>query len=451
MAKKKANVRTYTLAQRLADPAKRSKLPMSKLTPVQQKQRRANQARAKVNADPLYNPAAPLTGQTLKQVVDSSVDMQFAPRERQAQQNLLNVTTQGGALANRARDVYQDIGERDTLSLDRSKAIGAVLDNALQARAKEASAEFDKSGTVLAEQRAAVPGAEAVFESSADELGALRARETANQSGAAAAASTQSGNWQQLLNAMAQARQMQGGEVQTELGNRLLNQQNEGRAALGDIASEKGALRATRTLDLRDQAFTNALAQNQLEIKNDQIDATLTGIKSRERVAKDNRTAAQKRADLQAATTRRGQDLTRKNALDRLRTHDKNGKPLDPEKERKRLEAVRGKSAKAWQNVDTTLAKIQSGLRIPVTTFDPASGKQKDTGKVRPATTAETKAQLLAEGTPTWAIEAAVSIRHKGYVDDKTIQLIRRLAPEVRIPSQYRKPPRRQLGGSRTG
>src|SRR4051794_18794470 len=92
------------LAQRRADPALRSKLAMSQLTPTQQAQRRQNQAVAKRNAYPLYNPAAGLSGQALYAAATKVTDAQITPRVDALNRQLDSATRQGSALAARSGD-----------------------------------------------------------------------------------------------------------------------------------------------------------------------------------------------------------------------------------------------------------------------------------------------------------------------------------------------------------
>src|SRR3954469_3505675 len=107
MARKPRQRKQLSLAQRRANPALRSKLAMSQLTPAQQAQRRQNQAVAKRNADPLYNPGAGLSGQALyaaaKNVTSAQIDPQVAALNRQ----LESATTQGTTLASRASGYYK--------------------------------------------------------------------------------------------------------------------------------------------------------------------------------------------------------------------------------------------------------------------------------------------------------------------------------------------------------
>lgn len=317
MARKRSS-KTYTLAQKLADPKKRAKLPMSALSPQQQQWRRRRLEREKIAQDPLYNPAVPLTGTALHDAVQRSVGLEFDPQQRALEQQLSNVSTQGRALQGTVAGSYADLAAREQDAIGRQQGLAKSLDDQLAQMAQRGSAAFDQADQRLNAAKMDSRGfGTAGFEGSQGELEHLRERDRYTQGAVRSNAAVQSEGFNQLLNVMAQARAMQGEEAQQALRTGLTNDQNTVRQGLQDLAKQRGAAAAQRTLDLRQSAITNQLAQQELG-------ADLAALQSKEEQARLKRIADARRAkgDRESRETVAGMNASERAADRRQRAED---------------------------------------------------------------------------------------------------------------------------------
>jgi hypothetical protein len=107
-------------------------------------------------------------------------------------------------------------------------------------------------------------------------------------------------------------------------------------------------------------------------------------------------------------------------------------KPMTAAEKRARQKAA----STASSAFDRALGIANAPNRVPV--VDPATGKK--TGKTIPASTEQTKAAMRKAGTPEWAVQAAISIRHHGFIIPSVWNMMKRSAPQVlsSIPARYR-------------
>src|ERR687885_65 len=118
-----------TLAQRRANPALRAKLPASQLTPSQRAERQRLADVARRNADPLYNPGAGLSGQSLYAAAKHVTDAQIDPKVDALTRDLTTTTTQGSALAARGGDYYRQLAQEEASKVATQKALAGMLSN----------------------------------------------------------------------------------------------------------------------------------------------------------------------------------------------------------------------------------------------------------------------------------------------------------------------------------
>lgn len=275
-----------TLAQRRANPALRSKLAISQLTPTQQAQRRQNQAIAQRNTDPLYNPGAGLSGQALYSAATKVTNAAVDPKVDALTHQLQSVTTQGSALAARGGDYYRQLAQDELGKVAQQKAIATMLNQQTAAVGQGTQQAFDQmSAAEQSRQNAdtALRGQGLGGDTTTvpAEIQAQRGTAATLQQASGNQAALQGADWSSLANAMAQSRQMRGGEVQGQLLNRVANQQQQVRQNISDTEATRGDTFAKNLLDMRQQQFENAVTGAGLQIKQSDIDAQLAGVKQR--------------------------------------------------------------------------------------------------------------------------------------------------------------------------
>lgn len=445
--------------------------PKPKAKPLTAAQRQA----AAANKNPLYNPSVQLAGNNLLRASQQLADLSLRPQLGALDQQSKTVTTQGTALASRAGDYYRQLaaeeakrvatqqalaGGLNTATADvgtRSGQVYGLLDAAEQQRQQ---ADQAQRGTGLGGDTSQV----------AMVLGAQRANSQQQQQTAETAAAEQGSNWASLANAMAQTRGLRGGEVQGQLLNRVLNQQADIAGKRADLSATRGDLVTKNLTGLRQQSFENAVTAQGLGLKQADINAQLAGInqrakqatvKQRQDAAKFKADQAYKRASLLVKAGRdpfTGKPLKKKqsasDALNRWRlnyakTHGylpRTGpapppKPKDgltPAQRAKRV-ADRGKQ---WSQVQNALAVAHEGAVTRPIQVKNAQGQVVGT---RSATSDETAARLRRGGTPEWAVQAMMSIRHHGFVLPSVQSMMRSAGVDPTIiPAQYRRKPARR-------
>jgi hypothetical protein len=437
-----------TLSQKLKDPKWRVSLPASRLTSAQRKERRRLKQVKADDANPLYDPSSQLQGHDLAVAAARSVDAGLTPKLGAIDQQIGSTRTQDTALAQRAAAYYRQLATESAGLTGRQQAAAGAANQAVTANNAQADQALADSST--AEQRrqaddAALRGGGL----GGDTATVARTISEAQQQRAilgpaqAATVAAQGEGWTGLSNAMAQASQMRGGEVQGELANAAGNTAGRLSQQRADLAGTRGDLVSEAVDKLRQQGFENAITQQGLGIKQADIAATLRGQDvSASTAAANRRQTAADRAAGRGVTTR-GQDLSHQDRTSAQRT-------AAQKKEQQRVQQVRTAATKAWGSVENLLPKLSGGRVRLDPKGQPVASNDTTTPvvSVRPPTTQETINNLRAQNLPEWAIQAAVSIKHHGYVTPEVITLIRSTAPAVRIPNRYRPPSMRKASGA---
>jgi hypothetical protein len=431
-----------TLAQKRANPGLRSTLPDSQLTSSQLAARKYTRAKKADDTNPLYDPSKQLAGHDLAVAAQRIVDAQLKPKLAASDYAASQAKRQGEALAARVGGYYAQRAPEDTAAADRAKALAAMTNQSVaavqgaarqdlqQASATEGArqaADASLRGGGLGGDTSTVPQTIARAQSQQDML----------QPAQAALVASQGQGWAGLSNAMAQSRQMRGGEVQGELAT---GQQT----ALAKLAAERAATEGTRgdltteqVNKLRQGSFENLVTMKGLNIKQSDLSLQEKKIKADTAAKAAARSVSRRNTRDRLASTERGQTLSHQDRVASRQAAADQKAAADAKKRQAETSKTRVAAKKAWGGVESALAQINSGARVQKDPTDAAKG-------VRPATTSETIAALRAQHLPEWAVQAAVSIRHHGFLTPQVIDLIRRTAPEVRIPNQYRPPSMRK-------
>jgi hypothetical protein len=280
----------YTRAQQLRDPAKRSKLPMSALTPAQQTQRRARITRERDDRNPLYRPSATLSGHDLvtaaNRLAGTELDPQIASVGREAD----TAKAQSGALISRAGGYYRQLAEREAGNVAKQQALGDLLSKQLASIGTTTRADYDKQSQGETQRRsseAAVRGDRGTSSQVDAELAALRGRSDTLQQGAESAAAAQTANYTGLQGAMSSAMALRGQEETGRLSTREQNTLAELAAKKADLEGQRGGLTTKHLLDLRQSGFENAATMQGLGLKAADIEATVAKASGDRSVARE--------------------------------------------------------------------------------------------------------------------------------------------------------------------
>jgi hypothetical protein len=465
MARKPRQKKPLSLAQRRANPALRSKLPISQLTPAQQATRRKWQQVKAENKNSLYDPTVQLSGHALVQAARDLASEQITPKVDALTHQLGSITTQGSALAARSGDYYRQLAHDELGKVAQQKALAGMLSQQTANVGAQTQQAFNQMSAQEQQRQASdttLRGAGLGGDVSQvpAEIQAQQGAAATLQQAAGNQAASQGAEWSSLANAMAQSRQLRGGEVQGQLLNRVGNQQQQVRQNIADTESQRGGLETEQLTKLRQQGFENLVTQQGLGIKQQDLQAQLAGIDQRATAATGK---------LKLDTTKFKADQAYKNAqIDIKRGVDPvTGKPLrkgvsaadalnqwklDYARKHGHLPSTGGgaggltpaqqaAAGKAWSRVQDALGLAGSAKITVDAKGNPTSDPAAATGK-RPATMNETVAQLRHLNYPEWAIQATLSIRHHGFVIPSVRRMIAQAAPNVQIPKQYLTPPR---------
>jgi hypothetical protein len=252
----------------------RKKAKKKPLTPAQRTRRR-------LNRDPLYQPAQQLSGANLSHAADALVHLEFDPTRKALQQEAAQASTQGGAVQQRAGSYFTQLAEAERGNVERSKALGGLLQTQLGDIGRASTTALDeaqkRSQDVLgADQAVRGPGLGGDPSRLMEELAAARTRSTLSTQAAQQDATNQTGNYAGLADISRQARELRGGETVQQIGNAT-------QARLNDVASRRAALEAqvgpARTkslLDLRQSGFENAATAAGLDLDQAKLQAQMS-------------------------------------------------------------------------------------------------------------------------------------------------------------------------------
>lgn len=286
----------YTRKQKLSVAGRRATLPDSALSPSQLAERKRLQGIKRDDLNPLYNPTTQLAGHNLKAAAAAEVGMALDPKLAAIDQQINQETTQGNALADRGAGYYRGLTDRAKGVADRVAALGDILktqtaDIGTRGAADLAGLQSGEAARVAADEAARGGSLSGDTSRVSGELAAGRAAQVTDAANANTAAGAQAQNWAGLSNAITGATGMRGGEVYSQLLNRMASK-------VSSLRSDRTATEATRgqattdVLDkLRQQSYENVVTQQGLKIKQSDIDAQLAGQASTAKTADKNRTA----------------------------------------------------------------------------------------------------------------------------------------------------------------
>jgi hypothetical protein len=420
------------------------------------KRRKAQgRADARLNRDPLYDPSSTLSGANLSRAADALVGLEFNPQRKALQQEATQAQRQGGAVQSRASDYFLQLAQGERGNVERSQALGGMLQQRLGDIGKTSQTAIDTSQArtedlLRADEGTRGAGLQGDQGRLMEELAAARARSTASTQTAQQDAAAQTQGYTQLADLSRQAREVRGGEVVGQVANATS-------ARLADVATRRAALesqvgpaRTEKLLGLRQSGFENAAtaaglgldqAKLQAQIQQTRSDASLARAKlrstNRQNRARNRLTQQQINATLRgqtisAYTQRRGQNISSQDrALDRATrlkiaaTRRAGGK----------LESADAQKLKT--SVSNALADITSGQPLTIT----------DNGKTKTYTN---PAKYLRDAGASGIVIRAAMERKTGGLNYDTARELRQLG--VRVPRNWvRGRPRRNPAKDRPG
>jgi len=271
-------------------------------------------------SNPLYQPAATLSGKPLSDAATALTNATYDPVISQYQQQIANRTQQGAAAQQQAAGYFNQLGQYAQSAVDKANSIGADLNTTLQGIGQNAQSAL----TQFAQQAAP----QALQSLEAQGLGGGATQQLASQ-----LAGLQSTAAQEQ-----QARQSYGATVSSAASQRAAGMLGAyalgGQAALGKIGeatqqaltpmetnltseqAKKAAAFGTNLQALRQQQFNNLVAQSGLNIKQATLQNTITqdvaNRTSREKIAAGVQAGANARskASIDAAWARNQANIT---------------------------------------------------------------------------------------------------------------------------------------------
>jgi hypothetical protein len=427
-------------------------------------------AKAKPKPNPLYQPTTVLSGSALKSAATQTVNAELNPQIAALNTQRRQGAAQADATVGRADDYYRQIAAREAQQMADVQGLGANLRAETQgAGMRSAAALIGTDQQVAAAQArdAALRGGQAMLGTSVTDTAAASQRNASTQamlqSAGERTAASQAANFEGLAALSSQARQARGGELHSQLINRGLNNDKRLSDAITALEATRGAKTTDQLLKLRQQQFENRALLEGLGIKAADVQATTNAAAQRSADARAARKEAARQKSLDRAQQRAltaatlkvkaGYDpVTGKKRkkgqspaaaldqwkLDYARKHGRlpstsapavpaSKKPLTAAEKRARQKAASAASSQ----FDSALGMVNAPNRIVT---------DKKTGKTAPASTEQTKAAMRKAGSPEWAIQAAISIRHHGFIIPSVWNMMKRSAPQVlsSIPARYR-------------
>jgi hypothetical protein len=398
----------------------------------------ATQSKAAKTA--IYDPTATLSGPALqsaaKQVTDASINPKIAALDQQAS----SATTQGLALADRAKSYGVGVRKESDAATAHQQALGQMLSTAQTATGQRAQAAFDAAGAQESARAAADTslrggglgggGSDAV----AGEITAGRGIAANTQASAESAGNAQSANYAGLTGLLGEARSMRSDETYDQLLNRLANKQAEIGQTKATTEASRGDELTKNLLSLRQTGFENyatnlGLGLDQLKAQND---AANDAAVAKEAAAKRRSAARQaKRADAtrrdiatagnetSAANNANTNATSRQNTQDRINAQDKK-----PKKESAQAvsvkRAVGNVSAEAKALVDEAR---QAGYNSPAAVRGWVSARL------------QKKATNLNQVLPNDVLSAALDLGLDGHVSQRNIKRLKQAG--VQIPNDW--------------
>ncbi len=319
MAKKRPQ---FTRAQMLRDPAKRRDIPTSQL-PARYRIARQRRLSAERDArNPLYNPAAPLTGRNLRRTVNQLVEAETRPAIESRSRQIENTLVQAGELGRRTTGLAQGVAASDRDASARQEAISQRAREGLARIASEGQNAVNET-TSAAQERMNEAVSTGLQGSAAERLAAERAALGARQADTA----TQYRSSNEVLSANDETYQNRMGATnQARLAERAQGMQNRQSNRMADLAAERASIEASRgplttktLLGLRQQGFTNmatteTLGLKQADLQEDQRQANQNAAIKRQgirTVARTNRANRLSREQIASLNRQNQRSLTK--------------------------------------------------------------------------------------------------------------------------------------------
>jgi hypothetical protein len=422
----------------------------------------------KAKPNPLYQPTAILSGSALKSAATQTVNAELNPQIAALNTQRRQGAAQADATVGRADDYYRQIAAREAQQMADVQGLGANLRAETQGAGMRSAAALIGTDQQVADAQARdaqLRGGQAMLGTSVTDTAAASQRNASTQamlqSAGERTAASQAANFEGLAALSSQARQARGGELHSQLINRGLNNDKRLSDAITALEATRGAKTTDQLLKLRQQQFENRTLLEGLGIKAADVQATTNAAaqRSADAAAARKEAARQKSLDraqqraLAAATLKvragydpvtgkkikKGRSASDALAAWKLQYAKQHGrlpssavpagqKPITAAEKRARQKAA----STASSQFDRALGIANAPNRVPV--GDPKLGK------TAPASTEQTKAAMRKAGTPEWAVQAAISIRHHGFIIPSVWAMMKRSAPQVlsSIPKRYR-------------
>jgi hypothetical protein len=399
----------------------------------------------KAKPNPLYQPTAILSGSTLKSAATQTVNAELNPQIAALNTQRRQGAAQVDATVGRADDYYRQIAAREAQQMADVQGLGANLRAETQgAGMRSAAALIGTDQQVAAAQArdAQLRGGQAMLGTSVTDTAAASQRNASTQamlqSAGERTAASQAANFEGLAALSSQARQARGGELHSQLINRGLNNDKRLSDAITALEATRGAKTTDQLLKLRQQQFENRTLLEGLGIKAADVQATPLALSHQRALAAATLKVRAGYDPVTGKKIKKGRSASDALAAWKLQYAKKHGrlpssavpagqKPMTAAEKRARQKAA----STASSQFDRALGMVNAPNRI---VSDPK------TGKTAPASTEQTKAAMRKAGTPEWAVQAAISIRHHGFIIPSVWNMMKRSAPQVlsSIPKRYR-------------
>lgn len=250
--------------------------------------------------DPLYEPTVQLSGPALAKAARRLAGIEIDPQVHALDTQAQTAQTQGTALAGRAAGYFAGLGKRTDAAKVTAQAISDQLNQRLGAISAGAQTHVDQatadaqraqSADVALRGEGLSGGGE---ERLAAELAAQRANGATTGQAFQSAGAIKGAAGESLQNEIGASRDLQGGETQRQLTNRLAATLAGIGSKKADIEGQRGGLELQNLLKLRQSGFDNLATLRGLNIKGEQIaqDAAQSERNAQLAVARINETSA---------------------------------------------------------------------------------------------------------------------------------------------------------------
>jgi hypothetical protein len=393
-----------------------------KLTPRQRARRRDNR-------NPLYDPAAQISGHDLRRAANALTRAEVAPQVAAIKGQRRDVTQQGKALLDRTTSYYTSLAEQQANAIAQQRALQERVGQQVQAASDQSKAAVDQASqdaSTAVSRAQSLTGVDAGQQARVAQEGAAAKSNQALQAGAAASnAALTAQNYGGLSGIAGQAAQLHGAESTRQLASGVSSARQKLTQQLADVRSTKGALNLKNLLTLRQQGFENRAtvaglglkeADLQSQAQKDAADRKLAE-KRLKQTGKQNKRSArlQRRAqnitargqDKSSATQRRSQDLSHADRVAARQAAANKKPPKKPE-------------TQSSKNLKGEIDDARSEIR-----------RQRAAGKHGPDITKSGR----KNGVKPVVLNAARDLEYLGYISGPNLAALRRRG--VKIPKNW--------------